>query len=388
MIVIAWIILAIWLLLLAQELLNLASIPRLTTGSLDPTLPVVSVIIPARNEAAIIDRTVRAFLAQDYAALEVVVVDDRSEDQTLEVLKPIADHRLKVVPGEELPPGWLGKPWALHQGSLIARGELLLFVDADVIYARGAVSAMVREFLAREVGLLSVFPRVEMRGFWENLFMPWLALIGLVYFPTWMASRSRSPLLALGGGPGNLIRRATYDVIGGHQSLRNAIIDDVGLARRVRRAGQGTIMVRAEDFVSLRMYHGWREIVDGFTKNSAAMFNNNVALIAITIVTALLVHLFPFLLMIAGLGQWITTGSMSLAALIATATVVLISAIRVILFACLGYRIGSAVFGHPPMSLLFVYILSRSAWCLGVRRRLEWRGREYSCSGLRFGGEP
>lgn len=381
----AWILFGIWLLLFGQELLNLASVPKLQSGSPNPPLPLVSVIIPARHEAAVIERTVRGFLSQDYHPLEVIVVDDRSGDGTAEVLKRITDDRLTIVAGEELPPGWLGKPWAIHQGSQKARGALLLFVDADVIYARAAVSALMKFFLARQVGLLSVFPRLEMRGFWENLLMPWLALIGFVFFPTWLAHRSRSHLLAIGGGPGNLIRRTTYDEIGGHRSLRNAIVDDVGLARRVRRMGHHTLMVRGEAFVSLRMYQGFPEIVDGFTKNSAPAFNNNIALIAVLVLISLVVHLFPLLLMIASLAHWLSSGSMPIAAGIAIATVLLISMIRMILFAALDYRMDSAIFGHPIMVVAFIYILLRSAWQLGVRRKLQWRGREYSASGLRFG---
>src|SRR5688500_14380568 len=133
-------ILAFWIVLLIQTLVNLRVIPMLRTATDQTSRPLVSVIIPARNEEQVIEPTVRAFLAQDYTPLEIIVVNDRSEDGTAAVLSRIADPRLKVVSGEELPAGWLGKPWALHQGSQHARGELLLFVDADLIYAPATVT--------------------------------------------------------------------------------------------------------------------------------------------------------------------------------------------------------------------------------------------------------
>ena len=130
---VAAIILVVWVLAFARTLLNLATVPRLSADAHPSHEPLVSIVIPARNEARVIERTIRALLAQDYSALEVIVVSDRSTDDTAAIARSIADPRLIVVDGEEPPSGWLGKPWALHQGSGLARGEMLLFVDADLI---------------------------------------------------------------------------------------------------------------------------------------------------------------------------------------------------------------------------------------------------------------
>ena len=133
------IILIAWVLALIRTIVNLTLIPNLRAGMQPAQEPLVSVIIPARDEAHIIERTVRAFLAQTYANLEVIVVNDRSTDGTGDILRGIHDDRLTVIDGIEPAAGWLGKPWALHQGSRAARGELLLFVDADLIYAPPAL---------------------------------------------------------------------------------------------------------------------------------------------------------------------------------------------------------------------------------------------------------
>src|ERR1041385_5172030 len=129
---------------LARTILNLNVVRTLQSarGGLENP-PHVSILVPARNEERIIERTVRAFLAQDYPHFEVIVVDDRSTDATPQILASIDDPRLVVVRGEEMPPGWLGKPWALHQAAARARGELLMFVDADIVYAPGTIAAAV-----------------------------------------------------------------------------------------------------------------------------------------------------------------------------------------------------------------------------------------------------
>ncbi|HET8797135.1 MAG TPA: glycosyltransferase family A protein, partial [Thermoanaerobaculia bacterium] len=130
----------LWLIALATTILNLRRVPKLAPR-LPKHLPLVSVIVPARDEERAIERAVRRFLAQTWPSLEVIVVNDRSVDATGAILAAIGDPRLIVIDGEEPPAGWLGKPWALHQGSLRAKGELLLFVDADVMYAPDAVAA-------------------------------------------------------------------------------------------------------------------------------------------------------------------------------------------------------------------------------------------------------
>ena len=321
-------------------------------------------IVPARDEERTIERTVRAMLAQTYPALEVIVVDDRSTDRTGEILASIGDERLIVVQGEEPPPRWLGKPHALHLGSRRARGELLLFVDADVIYDAGAVAAAVA--YAEECGapMLALLPHFELHGFWEHVTITNLAVVAFTMIPLWIANRTRYPVLAIGGGPGNLIRRDAYDAIGGHVALRDAVVDDVGLARLARRNGLRTVAVLANELVSLRMYHGRDEIVEGFTKNAFAVFQRNYLLTFLILTGAAVAQVLPYGLAFAG-------------DVVAMLTVALILLTRVILFLALRYRLDNAIFGHLPMMAMWFAITLRSVWVTGVRRPVHWRGRTY-----------
>ncbi len=363
-----------WLMALVRTIVNLALIPRLRSGTPAAQEPLVSVVIPARDEARVIATTVRAFLAQTYPELEIIVVNDRSADGTGEIVRAIADDRLRVMDGEEPPPGWLGKPWALHQGSRLARGELLLFVDADVIYAPDAIRAAVGYREARRPALLSLLPYFEMRGFGENAAMPMMAMTCFTFMPAWISNRTRIAALAIGGGTGNLIVRGVYDEIGGHEALKDAVVDDVALARQVRRSGRATEVVRADDFVSLRMYHGLAEIVEGFTKNSFAVFGRSYIVGLLINAGSVAFHILPYGLALTG-------------DRISIATVALISVTRLILFRSLRYRLDNALFLHPVMVTIWTWIFIRSMWLTGFRRKLLWRGRTYDARQTRFGAE-
>ncbi|HEV7238890.1 MAG TPA: glycosyltransferase [Thermoanaerobaculia bacterium] len=363
-------ILAFWLLALGRTILNLLLTPRLV-ARVPRRFPRVSVIIPARDEERTIERTVRAFLAQTYPALEIIVVNDRSVDRTGEILAEIG--RIHVVNNEEPPAGWLGKPWALHQGSRRATGELLLFVDADVIYAPDTVMAAVARLETSEVALLALFPRLEMRGFWEHVVMPNLAVFAFTFLPLWLVNRTRIRLLAIGGGTGNLVRCEDYEAVNGHESLKDAVVDDVALARLMRRSGR-TEAVRAEQWVTVRMYHGLGEIVRGFTKNAFAIFGYNYFVAALFLALGFVFHLLPFALALTG-------------NVIAIVTVALIALSRVILFAAIGYRLDNAVLGHPLMIATWCWIVLRSIWITGIRRQLHWRGRTYDAGRTKFGAD-
>jgi chlorobactene glucosyltransferase len=369
----ATVVLVLWLLALGRTILNLLFVPRLR-AAMPARTPLVSVIVPARDEERMIGRAVRALLAQTYPALEVIVINDRSVDATGTILATIDDARLVVVKGDDPPAGWLGKPCALHQGSLRARGELLLFVDADVLYEDGVVAAAVAAIQARGAALLALFPRFVMRGAWEHIAMPNLPLTAFMVLPLWLANRTRIRVLAIGGGPGNLVRRDDYDAAGGHEALRDAVVDDIALARLLRRAGRRTEIVRADDFVSVRMYHGLREIVDGFTKNFFATLNRSYLAVALSAVMMPLLWIAPYACAFTGNRIWIA----ALAAM---------TLVRVILFAALGYSIASALFGAVPMALVWLWILVRSTWKTGIRRQLHWRGRTYDASRTRFGAD-
>ena len=374
---IAQIVFAVWVTALLLTIVNLLDVPRLRDSDAPNEYPLVSVVIPARDEAASIAETIRRFLDQTYPHLELFVVDDGSSDGTAEVARRAAggDPRATVIAGTEPPPGWLGKPWALWQGARPARGELILFADADVRYEPAAVTALVAFRERTGADLVAVMPQAEMRGFWENVLLPQLACFLFRSMPLLLSNRTRLPGLAAGGGVGNLVRRRAYERSGTHEALRDAVIDDVGLARLVRARGGPTRMALADRLVAIRVYHGFREIVAGFTKNMFPLFGwGGTALLG---GSWLILHVAPHLVAASGLVRLVASSALAPIEAWAAATVGVIALGRAILFRSLGYRLDAAALGELPMSLGWCYILARSAWTVGVRKRLEWRGRLY-----------
>jgi chlorobactene glucosyltransferase len=339
---------------------NLRAFPplaRAARGVPPGFLPRVSVVIPARDEAAEIERAVRSHLAQDYPDLQVVVVDDRSTDGTAKILETLCreDSRLIVVAGREPPEGWLGKPHALFAGAQAADGELLLFADADVRYDPRTLREAVGVMEDRALDLLAFFPRLEARGFWESVLMPYLGVA--VFLGLGFLARVRRCPIAMGAGTGNLVRRRVYDSIGGHGALCGSVVDDVRLAVTVKRAGFRVAAFRAEDRVAVRMYLGFRGVWNGFTKNVAWVYSGfGGALLFVLTILLLAVSIAPAaVLALAAVGAAIPSRDVALAAAIFASSVL----VRGALAAALGDPLWPAL-SHPIMTAVWAGRLGRA----------------------------
>ena len=233
--------------------------------------PLVSVIVPARNEARGIGAAVRSLRALDYTRVQVIVVDDQSDDDTVVAAREAAgdDERITVVSGTPLPEGWVGKSWACWQGVASARGDWLLFTDADVIHSPDSLGRTLAMAMRLGRGGLTLFPTIETEGLVERAVMP-AALTAIATFvapgPLARSARSR---VAIAAGGYMLMPRALYDAVGGHAAIRSRMVDDVCLAAAVKRAGSLLVPVPAYALARLRMYHGGREVWDGWSKNAS-----------------------------------------------------------------------------------------------------------------------
>lgn len=239
--------------------------------------PRVSLLVPARNEARNVRACVRALLAQTYPDLEVLVLDDRSEDGTRALLEAerARDGRLVVLEGEEPADGWTGKSWACHQLARAATGEVLLFADADTAFETpDAVTTIVRTLLASRADLLSGLPRQVLGTPGEALLVPMLYWALLSFTPLAVQLLWRRPPFARAVGQLMVFRRTAYDAVGGHAAVRHSVVDDIALARRVARAGLACRLMDATSLVRCRMYRGGREAADGFAKNLFPAFDH------------------------------------------------------------------------------------------------------------------
>ena len=251
--------------------LNMITFPRLHRSQVD-TYPAVSILIPARNEADRIGETIRKLLTQDYPDYEVIVLDDESSDGTREVVESAAagDPRVRVVDGLPLPEGWSGKPWACNQLARQAKGTILVFTDADVHWEPESLSALISRFTHSKAHLLSVWPTQETHGWAERLVVPMMAFTVLAYLPEILVRHCRWTSFSAANGQCMVFRKAAYERIGGHESVRSTVLEDVRLARLVKRSRFRLAMADANGLIRCRMYRGWDEVRDGFAKNLLA----------------------------------------------------------------------------------------------------------------------
>ena len=248
--------------------------------------PMVSILVPARNEERNIGACLKSLLAQDYPSFEIWVLDDQSSDGTLGILMQMASlhPRLRVLEGQPTPDDFLGKNWACSQLAPHAQGELLFFTDADTIHQSHMLQSIVTAHIGEKADLVTGFPRQQVLTLGERLLVPFFPWAMLCYIPLWLAYRVRLPGLAAAVGQLMVFRREAYQEIGGHNALGTAIVDDLVLTRKLKKAGLRWRVVRVSDLISCRMYHGKREAASGFRKNLFAAFDFR-----------LLVFLFVFL---------------------------------------------------------------------------------------------
>jgi glycosyltransferase involved in cell wall biosynthesis len=243
----------------------------LTPGSpawCGPQAPKVSIIVPAKDEAANIENCLNSLLAQDYPDYEVLVVDDRSEDDTAAIAERVAarNPRVRVIRVRALPEGWTGKTHALHVAERSARGEWLLFIDADAALHPSCLSVTLRDAADHDAGLASLLPRMEMRSFWEQVVQPLAATLLMVLFPLPRVNDRSRIDFGFANGQFLLMRRSAYDAIGGHAAVRDKFCEDINLGRLVKRHGLGLRVTVAPDLASVRMYSSLPQIVRGWSR--------------------------------------------------------------------------------------------------------------------------
>ena len=341
--------------------------------------PFVSVIVPARNEAHNIEACTRSLAASTYPSFEVIVVDDRSEDGTGDLARqapPANASRMEVVDGAELPEGWLGKPWACAQGARAARGELLLFTDADTAHAPDLLGRAVAGLRRERADLLSVMGRQVMASFWERVVQPQIFMVMLFRYPDFESTaRSGHWRDAIANGQYMLFTRAAYEAIGGHEAVHDEVVEDLAIAQHLKHRGLQLRIGSANEGLATRMYRSLRELIDGWSKNlligglqSLPPEARRVA-VPMALLSGVALWIVPPLVLAAALTG---IGGARLLAW-STATV----GVSVLVWALFSKRMGApARYGlvYPLGAAVATYILVRS-WRRG--RNVEWKGRRY-----------
>jgi chlorobactene glucosyltransferase len=351
------------------------------TAALDFELgraPLVSVLVPARNEAQrILAKSLRSMLAQDYPAYEVIVVDDRSSDDTLSILNEIAagDNRLKVVSGTPLPEGWLGKAWALHQAAQVSRGQWLLATDADMIFSSDALSQSVSVVVREGYDALSLIPALGSQGFWERVVMPVAGWSILMLYPFWRVNSPRSKV-ALGAGGFFLIRRTALDQVGGYAAVRREVVEDVATARLLKANGLRLNLSAGPSVCSTPMYTGLRDLFEGFSKNAFAGSGSSVTRVLLLSFMNLVLAAAPAITSICALSALAFTGGRHgggpLAAAGAAYLTMVLSFVPV--YSRAKVPVQYALWAWLA-NLIMILILLSSTWRIVTGRGVSWKSR-------------
>lgn len=336
--------------------------------------PKISVCVPARNEAPNIAACLESLARQDYPDFEVIMLDDCSEDETLAIAQRFAAGypNIQVMQGEPLPPGWIGKPHACHQMGQRATGDWLLFTDADTVFSPKALSTALRLAEVREADLLSGLPGLRTVGIWERLSVPMLGVNGCGCLSMWAVSRPGLPWYAAASGAFLFFRREAYERLGGHEAVADHIVEDLQMARLVKKHRMRLVMTDITDLVWVRMYTSFHEVWEGFTKNFAKAFPGGMIFLAIAFLFTF--FLVPFFSFICGpLMGWGFHESFTLP-LIQIASMAWLRAM-------VDRRVGCPDLGAmlmSPLAAVFVSLIGLRSWSrMLLRQSTPWRNRSY-----------
>lgn len=297
------VLLALLLLLIGIALLNRFTFPILDPAATPSEYTLVSVLVPARNEEVSIERCVRSLLAQSYRPLEVIVLDDDSQDNTRIILERLrSEHaesnkvdlafRIESI-RTPLPAGWLGKNRACDQLARLATGHLLIFVDADTYHSPDAISSLVAFGQKSETSFFSAVPKQIVGSFWERVIVPMAPFLYFSYLPNRLIPRRSHESLIAANGQVIAVTRVAYEKIGGHAALRNEVVEDVELARRAKRCGLRVELVNAREVSSCRMYRSLPEVYSGFSKNFFPGLGKNTKLLSLFLLQLIGLYVYP-----------------------------------------------------------------------------------------------
>jgi glycosyltransferase involved in cell wall biosynthesis len=336
--------------------------------------PLVSIIVPARDEEEMIETALSSLLAIDYPRLEIVAVDDRSRDATGVIIDRLAtsDSRLRALHIGELPAGWLGKTHAMHRGAQAAKGDWLLFTDGDILFAPETIRLAMTYMQHRKFDHLCMNPGLVPGGYWENAMTACFGMLFFAAFKTWLIP-TRWKGAYCGIGAFNLVRATAYFDVGGFERLRLDVLDDVNLGWLIKRAGYRQQLLAGDDLIRVRWQNSFWGVIRGLEKNSFASVHYSLARLTAATVLLVVVFFAPY----AGILFWPAPAAWGYAAAVA------------MMHATYGYvaaRTGGGVAvcpALPAMFATFLFVLWRSAIITLRQGGVRWRDTFYSLDELR-----
>lgn len=333
--------------------------------------PLVSVLIPARNEEKNIKRCVTSLLKSNYPRLEIIVLDDNSRDRTYEIMKRLSarEKKLKIIKGKELPPGWTGKTWSCHQLAQAAQGEWFLFTDADTTHKPQSISSALASAQKTQSVFVTCIPGLIAKTWAEKLYMPVIHFAFIALIPFKLVNYSKDSRLTFGIGPFLLIKRNFYFSFGGHESVKARIVDDMALAKKVKENNGKISVIDGTKIMNVRFYTCFKEVWKGFSKNSYEAIGGSPHYLVGIFLACYFLFIYPYL---ALWGAFTSNQSITLP-LFQVLTISLIKTVLALRFHT------SLIYGllHPFTVILALSILFNSFRLSLFKKELEWKERFY-----------
>jgi chlorobactene glucosyltransferase len=338
--------------------------------------PLVSIMIPARNEAENIKMCISSLLKQDYTNIEILVLDDNSTDDTSLIVKSISekDNRVKLIAGKPLKEGWIGKSYACHQLAKLAKGKYFLFTDADTLHFKNAVSSTIGCLIKNKLDALSAIPKQIMVGIHERLVITWVHFGILSLLPLIMVKKSKYPLFCTANGQCMLFKREVYRKIGGHRSIKTKILEDIHISKQVKRHGYRFMIFDGSKNIYCRMYRNFSGLIKGFSRFMFAAFDFKVFNIAAAILFISAIFLLPFILL--PLGTLVFDWPDLIINQIIIQTIIVL-AMRIILSIRLKNRILDTIL-HPVSMVYIILICINSVLQTKFGEGAYWKDRSYN----------
>jgi len=331
--------------------------------------PLVSIIVPVKNEADTIEECLSSLINLEYKSKEIIVVLGESNDGSEEIIRKF-DDKIKIIHEPSLPDGWIGKNWACYIGYQNSNGDLLLFTDGDTIHDKHLLSKAVSIIVNENVDMITFFPKFIFRSFWEKLITPLIAVFIGISNSVWNLNNDRSKSF-LGNGQYILIRRNVYESIGGHQIIKNIIIEDYALAGLVKHHGYKLRGYNAPQLLKVKMYNNFSELWEGWTKN---IYSGIGSLKRTIIFIFMLIGLIiPYISSIISLMQ-LTNNHFSLLLLNLLPTFLMLTA---------GFVIYKSYGTTPiltlllPVTIFLIITLIINSTIKSLLSNISWKGKKY-----------
>lgn len=365
----------VWLVIFIDAKIGLQRIDRLENEPASQDGPLVSIIVAARNEEKGVKESLQSQFSQSYDRLEWILVNDRSTDTTPIIMNEMqsAYKNVNVIHITTLPPGWLGKNHAMYVGAKQARGELLLFTDADVIFQKDAIAKAVHYFMEHELAHLTAAPNLRGQRLWLNSFIAFF-MFGFSYFKRpWLANHPRSKV-GIGIGAFNLVRKDAYEKLGTHEVIKMRPDDDLMLGKKMKEMGFRHRIVTALTLLEVEWYSTLKEALIGLEKNTFAGLHYRISMVMFAIFGVFVSQVLPFFTLFSfePILIYLSIGNIFLLALIYSMIIKRMTTYSPWMFLL-----------FPFTAMLFIYSIIRASFLTFKRGGIIWRGTKYRLKDLR-----